>query len=430
MSTITLLCVLSWSPDLAVSAWTVGKPIITYYAGPGGSPAYPLTNAAAAEIAAGGWNTVWAHSVEGLNVAQAHGLRVIWTGSQDYGTVMSIKSHPALYGYFVTDEPSAAQFPALATTVSNLRTWDPNHVAHINLFPTYATNEQLAASDYRDYLNKYMIVVRPNLLSYDHYQFQVGKDTPDYFKNLAIVSYTAKQAGIPFLNVVQACSWDPTVRIPNGNELRYLYNTSLAYGAAGVDDFIYRYDDPSFSGGMNEDGTPTPLYYQAKAFHPEFMAIAEQVRRMIHIGAYHLGDLPPGYGTTDGSSPQRLPDNSPFTITGVATTTYQQNKPVKGAVMGLFGSGDRLNDAACAMVVNLNYSAVLNTRVTGPGALSVFNSATGDWIAQGHPWADVSIAPGGSVLVGLTSAVPEPASMIMLGAALATIAAFRRWKSS
>jgi hypothetical protein len=160
------------------------------------------------------------------------------------------------------------------------------------------------------------------------------------------------------------------------------------------------------------------------------MAIAEQVRRMIHIGAYHLGDLPPGYGTTDGSSPQRLPDNSPFTITGVATTTYQQNKPVKGAVMGLFGSGDRLNDAACAMVVNLNYSAVLNTRVTGPGALSVFNSATGDWIAQGHPWADVSIAPGGSVLVGLTSAVPEPASMIMLGAALATIAAFRRWKSS
>ena len=91
------------------------------------------------------------------------------------------------------------------------------------------------------------------------------------------------------------------------------------------------------------------------------------------------------------------------------------NQPVQGAVLGLFGPDDQLADATCTLVVNLDYSNALNTRVTGPGGnLSVFDPATGTWIAQGHAWADVSLLPGGGVLVGLTSAVPEPSPLVLL----------------
>ena len=137
---------------------------------------------------------------------------------------------------------------------------------------------------------------------------------------------------------------------------------------------------------------------------------------MHHIGAYHLGDLPPGWGTTDGSSPMRLPGNSPFKLSpGIANTNYLTNQPVRGAVLGLWGPDDLLADATCTLVVNLNYSSGLNTRVTGPGNLSVFDPTTGIWTAQGHAWADVSLLPGGGVLVGLTSAIPEPSRLVLCG---------------
>jgi hypothetical protein len=192
--------------------------------------------------------------------------------------------------------------------------------------------------------------------------------------------------------------------------LRYLYNTSLAYGAQGISDFVYYY--PEFTGGMmNADGTTTTLYDAAKTANHEFESIAEQVQSLVHIGAYHLGDLPPGYGTSDGSSPLRLPSDSPFKITpNIADTSFRSNKPVRGVVMGLFGPKDDLADATRAVVVNLDYSNSLTTRVTGSKDISVFDTATGRWIAQGHAWADVTLEPGGTVLVGLTATVLEPSA--------------------
>ena len=268
--------------------------------------------------------------------------------------------------------------------------------------PTYATSAQLGTPDYATYLKDYVRSVQPSLLSYDHYQFYTGNDSPDYFKNLAIVSHTAKQAKMPFMNIVQGCAWEAGWRVPNAGELRYLANTTLAYGGQAISYFNYMtYGRPSSGGGIqNSDGSPTSVVTALQSINPQFVAMAEQVQSLKHIGAYHLGDLPPGYNTTDGSSPMRLPSNSPFTLSPtLSNTDYITNQPVKGALLGLFGPGKQVANATHAVVVNLNYSNALKTRVTGPSNLSVFDPATGKWIAQGHPWADVSLLPGGSVLV-------------------------------
>ncbi len=391
--------------------WAVGAPIVTYF-----GTGYSLTNEHAQRMEEGGWNLVWVHSLSELNVAYLHGLRAMWYGPLDDSTITTIRSHPALYSYFVRDEPPAAMFPEMASTVSRLRELDPNHLAYINLYPNYAYPSY---SSYSHYLNEYINTVQPSILSYDHYQLTKTGDTPDWFKNLAIISHTAKQANLPFMVTVQSSAWlsDPNIRVPNGNELRYLYNTSLAYGAQGISDFVY-YQYDGFDGGMvaNDGITTTSLYDAAKTINPEFVAIAQEVQSMNHIGAYHLGDLPPGYGTIDGSSPMRLPENSPFTISGIAPTYYVPYQPLRGAVLGFYGSSDQLAEATCTLVVNLDYSNPLDTRVFGPGDLSVFDPVTGMWIPQGHSWADVSLLPGGSVLVGLTTSIviPEPATLSLL----------------
>jgi hypothetical protein len=369
-----------------------------------------------------------------LNTAHSHGLRAMWTGSLDDATVNSIRNNPALYAYYITDEPSASQFAGLASTVSHLHTLDPNHVAYINLFPNYADpTTQLGTPGYSEpyieYLNRYISTVKPSLLSYDNYQFFTNRDGPDYFKNLAMISYKAKQANIPFVNIVQAASWDPSVRVPNGNELRYLYYTSLAYGAQGVSDYVYY--AAGHTGGMAlANGTTTSLYTAASTINPQFVAIRKQIQSLYQIGAYHLGDLPWGFATSDGSSPMRLPGNSPFQLSpAISNTNYVVNQPVKGVLLGLWGADAQMADATRTLVVNLNYSSSLTTTVNGPANLSVFDPATGTWTPTGHHWATLTLLPGGGSLVGLTSVVPEPSTIVLLGTgagALAALALRRR----
>jgi hypothetical protein len=160
------------------------------------------------------------------------------------------------------------------------------------------------------------------------------------------------------------------------------------------------------------DGTTTPLYDAATTINRDFVAMAREVQPLQHLGAYHLGDLPSGFGTNDGSSPMRLPSNSPFTILDMPNTTYVDFQPVKGILMGLYGPSNQLSAAVSSMVVNLDYTHSVTKTVTGPGHLSVFDPVTGTWTATGSNSTTINMPPGGSVLVALTSAVHKKAAHV------------------
>ena len=262
--------------------WKIGAPIVTYWCGPS------LTDPVARQMAEGGFNLVWCNA-ETLDVAQRHGLRAMLHDGLINPASLStpeqrrkldalidrVKTHRALYAYFITDEPGAAQFPALAKLVAYLRERDPAHLAYINLLPTYANNEQLGTKGdlmtaYQEHLQQYAGTVRPALISYDHYQFALKNDSDQYFLNLAMIRRAAQTAGVPFLNIVQASTWAPAVmRVPGSNEVRYLVYTTAAYGAQGLSYYIY--SCPDHLGGIaNADGTPTPLYPAVKNYNHEF----------------------------------------------------------------------------------------------------------------------------------------------------------------
>ncbi len=124
------------------TSWTVRTPIVTYWAGP------PMTDATARQMAAGGWNLVWCREPE-LDVAQRHGLRAQLTdpllapasladpAHQEKldALIARVRQHPALYSYFITDEPNAKDFPALGRLVAHLRERDPERTGgHISQF--------------------------------------------------------------------------------------------------------------------------------------------------------------------------------------------------------------------------------------------------------------------------------------------------------
>jgi hypothetical protein len=373
-----------------------------------------MTDATATQMAEGGWNLVWCRENE-LDVAGRHGLRaqlqdpLLQPSSLDGPAqrkklddlINRVRKNPALYSYFITDEPNASQFPALARLVAYLRQRDPAHLAYINLFPTYANNGQLGEQGktveaYDAYLRDYVHTVKPALISYDHYQFTTRGDSSQYFLNLALIRRAAQDAGVPFLNIVQACTWSPSMRVPNGDEMRYLVYTSMAYGAQGVSYFVY--SNPGCRGGIAKaDGTPTPLYSALKVLNHDFVAIARQLQPLRSLGVFHAGMLPPGTEPPPKDSPLHL--DPP-----VAPMAYKAPEPVKGVLFGFFGprgGTTNLSSATQSLVVNLDYdsSTVLGLRASGP--LQTFQPATGHWSAARAGGTRLRLPPGGGMLIRL-----------------------------
>jgi hypothetical protein len=383
-------------------AWSVGTPIVTYWAGP------PLTDAVAQQMAEGGFNVVWC-SEQQLDTAQRHGLRAqLNDGLLSPATlddpvalekldalIARVRSHPALYSYFITDEPSAMAFPALGKLVAYLRERDPAHLSYINLFPTYANNQQLGTSGdtvtaYREHLRQYVQTVKPALVSYDHYQFGKDGDNGGYFLNLAMIRQASHQAGLPFLNIVQACTWTPSMRVPSSDEMRYLLYSTLAYGAQGISYYVYCW--PGHTGGIAlPDGTPTPIYEALKSLNREFTAIAGQLQPLRSLAVYHLGMSPPGA--------EPLPQEAPFRLEpSVPDMEYRIPERVRGFLLGYFGEA---NEPTRVVVVNLDYKAEAAITVVGPSRLELFDATNSAWQPAGEARAELKLLPGGGRLIRL-----------------------------
>ena len=125
---IALVLNLSSDTEAAESRWRIGTPIATYWAGPA------MTEATAQQMADGGWNLVWCKESE-MDIARRHGLRAMLQDglispktldnpeakAKLDALIKRVRRHPALYAYFLTDEPDAATFPGLGRLVAYLR---------------------------------------------------------------------------------------------------------------------------------------------------------------------------------------------------------------------------------------------------------------------------------------------------------------------
>ncbi|HBO43668.1 MAG TPA: hypothetical protein DD670_07005 [Planctomycetaceae bacterium] len=225
-------------------------------------------------------------------------------------------------------------------------------------------------------------------MSYDHYQFVSEGDLDGYFLNLAMIRSAAQDAGLPFLNIVQACSWTPARRVPQADEMRYLVYTTLAYGARGISYYVYCH--PGHTGGIAQpDGTPTPIYHALKTLNREFVAIAEELEHFKSLAVYHAGMTPSGT--------RALPAEAPFRLDPpVPSLPYDPPERVRGFLLGYFGTA---NTPSHVVVVNLDHGAQTVLTMVGPDRLEAFDATTGDWSPIGSPRAELRLPPGGGKLV-------------------------------
>jgi hypothetical protein len=378
------------------TTWQVGTPIVTYWCGPS------LTDAVAQQMVEGGFNLVWCGNEKELDVAYRHGLRgqlrngLLKPTSLDDpkrreqldALITRVRKHPALYAYYLIDEPHASQFLGLGRLVSYLREHDPAHLAYINLFPTYASNKQLGTQGdvvtaYKEHLLLYVEQVKPELISYDHYQFRLKGDGNQYFLNLAMIRRAARDAGVPFLNIVQACTWAPKVmRVPNTDEMRYLVYSTLAYGAQGISYYVYACANHHGS-LVSLDGTPGPLYHALKSYNREFVAVAGELQPLRSLRVYHTSMREPGC--------EPLPADASFRL----DFSKSPSGP-RGFLLGHFGAKAKPTHV---VVVNLDYTNKVSATLIGPGELELFNAKSAQWTPAKKTAVEMILPPGGGKLV-------------------------------
>jgi len=397
--------------------WTLGEPIVTYWGGPGyvhfGTP---VDDRSAKQLVDGGWNLVWCREHE-LDVVQRYGLRGLLTDPLLDITSMEdpeklaamnslierVKNHPGLYAYHIYDEPPVGKFPAIDKLVSHLRKTDPAHLSYINLNPTVADKHQLGiigptVEAYNEYLKQFVEMVKPSLLSYDHYQFTNTTDEDQYFLNLVLVKNRALASGLPFMNIVQSCTWSfnsvgpsPTSpRIPTPDEMRYLVYTTVAYGAQGISYYVY--SQPHHQGGIaDQHGNPTELYHALSPLNREFVAIAKQLAPLKSLSVGHVGMHPPGV--------ERIPSESKFTFDPpVPDIEYKKGERVQGLILSQFAPAGQY-ETTHIVVVNLDYKTKRSVTLKGPSALEVFDATKGEWASTDNSEIELKLEGGAGKLL-------------------------------
>ena len=240
----------AWSPDrFLISAWV--DPVVP----PADFAAQYATFAAAGfTTLLGGFGATTPSAVAAsLAAAAAAGLEALPSacesaaGPGPNGTTCVGLASPALRGFQMSDEPSVADFPALAAWAASVAARAPGALRFINLLPNYASAGALGASSYGAYLAAYVAAVRPDMLCFDHYPvFGPGSAAAvddnatmaGYVRNLAAVRAVAAAAGLPFYNFFGAMPFNGRADISE-SQLRWQVWTSLAHGASGVLYFCY-----------------------------------------------------------------------------------------------------------------------------------------------------------------------------------------------
>ncbi len=303
------LCLLACGPGLAQEETTMPDPHDFAILPWGWTKADPEQLAWIAEC---GFNLAGFVSPEDLDPVLKAGLQgIVWDSSAHVGdaeaalddaeiarrvqaVVDRVKGPPALFGYYLRAEPSSVVYPGLGRWAAAYKKAEPDASAYINLFPNYASPAQMGVETYEEYLRKFVEVVHPEYLSYDHYALMDDGTLRDgYFQNLEAARKVSLEAGIPFWNIVLANSHfryaEPT---PAG--FRFQLYTTLAYGARGISYFTYF--APQVGNyrlaPVDQFGHRTPTWDMLRHVNLQLHRLLPTSLTLRSVNVFHHGEVP------------------------------------------------------------------------------------------------------------------------------------------
>jgi hypothetical protein len=260
-------------------------------------------------------------------------------------SALSLPAHESCWGYLLTDEPNASQFPDLAKRAEEIRQKFPGKFGYINLFPNYASPAQLGTATYDEHVEKFVREVKPEVLSMDHYPLMRPKaDGRDaYLANLETMRKYSQQADIPFWNYFYSMPFNDRLD-PTEAQIRWQIFASIAYGAKGVLYFCY-WTPGKGAGGAGEfpkggaiitaEGRKTRHYDEARRINAELKNLGPTLMNLKSTGVIHFNS------------------NSTLTGTPIRKITKAPGDPDNDLIIGSFTGP---NQQRAVLILNHDYS--------------------------------------------------------------------------
>jgi hypothetical protein len=218
--------------------------------------------------------------------------------------VAEVGQHPAVYGYYLIDEPNRSLFPGLGKVAALVRELAPGKWPYINLFPNYANTAQLGTATYAEYVDQFVSVCQPTALSYDHYALMDdGSLRHGYWQNLEAMRAAAKNSRLPFWNIVLTVAHF-NYREPTAADVRFQVYTTLAYGGRGIAYFTYFAPQVGNyrSAPIDQFGNPTATWYYLQNVNLQVGKLASTLLQLSSDDVYHFGTPPEGlHGPAENS---------------------------------------------------------------------------------------------------------------------------------
>ncbi|MFX1589356.1 MAG: hypothetical protein ACFFC1_14475 [Promethearchaeota archaeon] len=196
---------------------------------------------------------------------------------------ININQYNAIYGYYISDEPSFDEMKKLTRKLKIMSDYEPSKVIWINMRNSGGNIDNFYGSghSFYEYVNT-LAKSGSKLLTFDYYTFEEESDIPktyltvngNYWANHQILAEVAKKYRIPFWTYILSSQH----RFPNRKPvkqyikriesiLRHSVFSPIIYGAKGIIWFGYECQCNNRPGGDREcpDAKPVPneMYYDA-----------------------------------------------------------------------------------------------------------------------------------------------------------------------
>ena len=234
-------------------------------------------------------------------------------------------------GLAVKDEPHYKDLDLMVGVNEALKELTDGKILYTNLFPRYASEYQTGFSEnaadrshtswenYEKYVRKYVEVVKPDIVAYDFYVFMQKDATiesalgtnnikdiikgeinvTDYIKSLSMYREVAKENNIPFWVTVASYNHRHVSQFTQ-KQTEWTVNTSLAYGAKGIQYYTYwdsnigascpdAWENQQERGLVTLNGSLHDTYYRVKKINDNIKTVDHVLMKADHKGVIQFG---------------------------------------------------------------------------------------------------------------------------------------------
>ena len=190
--------------------------------------------------------------------------------------VANFGGHPATWGFHITDEPDTECFQPVCDSVRVTKSAGPKLHPFVNLLPWYpGVSARVGYESWQAYLDDFLKKSGAEFLCYDCYaQMNPEKSGwPMYFRNLNEYREAAQRNGVPFWTTILSVGHFH-YRSPSENDIRWQFNTAVAYGAQGILYFFFYMREPTDNyrlSPIDEFWDRTPLFETLKRTNKGFV---------------------------------------------------------------------------------------------------------------------------------------------------------------